>query len=117
MARQSASSVGRTINTRRGGSIQERVGAILQKAPKTNDLVAQWLGNTMDLMRKRLDMVVAALRQRADLVEIQYIIEELSGADVSEPEIYSEQIGYLRERGLPKMALAADEEASSCECV
>jgi hypothetical protein len=94
-------------------SIQEQAGAILLAAPKTNDLVAQWLGNTIELMQKGLEMVVAALRQRADLVEIQYIIEELSGADIGEPEMYSEQVGYLRERGLPEIARALDE-ADEC---
>ena len=96
--------------------IRERAGVILQMAPKTNDLVAQWLGNTIDLMRKGLETVVGALRQRADLVEIQYIIEELSGADIAEPEIYLEQVGYLRERGFPEVALTADEEPDACEC-
>jgi len=77
--------------------------------------VAQWLGNTVGLMQKGLNLVVAALRQHADLVEIQYLIEELSGADVAEPEIYSEQVGYLRERGLPAMALAGGEKLDAFE--
>jgi ribonuclease HI len=55
-------------------NIQQRAGTILQAAPKSNDLVAQWLGNTLGLMQKGLDLIVAALRQGADLVEIQYII-------------------------------------------
>jgi len=63
-------------------SIQQRAGTILQTAPKSNDLVAQWLGNTLGLMQKGLDLIVAALRQGAGLVEIQYIIEELSGPEV-----------------------------------
>jgi ribonuclease HI len=91
-------------------SIQQRAGAILDLAPKTNDLVAQWLGNTIGLMQKGLDLVVAALRQREDVVEIQYIIEELSGPDSGESEIYSQQIGHLRERGLPETVLALGEE-------
>jgi ribonuclease HI len=91
-------------------SIQKRAGAILELAPKTNDLVAQWLGNTIGLMQKGLDLVVAALRQREDVVEIQYIIEELSGPDSGESEIYSQQIGHLRERGLPETVLALGEE-------
>ena len=91
-------------------SIQQRAGAILELAPKTNDLVAQWLGNTIGLMQKGLDLVVAALRQREDVVEIQYIIEELSGPDSGESEIYSQQIGHLRERGLPETVLALGEE-------
>ena len=94
-------------------SVRERARTILQAAPKNNDLVAQWLGNTVELMQKGLEMVVAALRQRADLVEIQYIVEKLSGADIAEPEIYSEQIGYLRELGLPQTAAALDE-ADEC---
>ena len=97
--------------------IQEQGGAILHAAPKTNDLVAQWLGNTIELMQKGLEMVVAALRQRADPVEIQYIIEELSGADIGEPQIYSEQIGYLRERSPTAMALTEDGGLDACECV
>ena len=52
-------------------SIQQRAGTILQAAPKSNDLVAQWLGNTLGLMQKGLDLIVAALRQGAGLVEIQ----------------------------------------------
>ena len=91
-------------------SIQQRAGTILELAPKTNDLVAQWLGNTIGLMQKGLDLVVAALRQREDVVEIQYIIEELSGPDSGESEIYSQQIGHLRERGLPETVLALGEE-------
>jgi ribonuclease HI len=91
-------------------SIQQRAGAILELAPKTNDLVAQWLGNTIGLMQKGLDLVVAALRQREDVVEIQYIIEELSGPDSGESEIYSQQIGHLRERGLPETVLELGEE-------
>jgi ribonuclease HI len=91
-------------------SIQQRAGAILELAPKTNDLVAQWLGNTIGLMQKGLDLVVAALRQREDVVEIQYIIEELSGPDSGESEIFSQQIGHLRERGLPETVLALGEE-------
>jgi ribonuclease HI len=91
-------------------SIQQRAGAILELAPKTNDLVAQWLGNTIGLMQKGLDLVVAALRQREDVVEIQYIIEELSGPDSGESEIYSQQVGHLRERGLPETVLALGEE-------
>ena len=91
-------------------SIQQRAGAILELAPKTNDLVAQWLGNTIGLMQKGLDLVVAALRQREDVVEIQYIIEELSGPDSGESEIYAQQIGHLRERGLPETVLALGEE-------
>ena len=95
--------------------IQQRAGVILELAPKTNDLVAQWLDNTIGLMRKGLDLVVAALQHRADMVEIQYIIEELSGANVVEPEIYSEQIGCLREQGSTEMALAADEDLDAFE--
>jgi hypothetical protein len=91
-------------------SIQQRAGTILELAPKTNDLVAQWLGNTIGLMQKGLDLVVAALRQREDVVEIQYIIEELSGPDSGESEIFSQQIGHLRERGLPETVLALGEE-------
>ena len=91
-------------------NIQQRAGTILQAAPKSNDLVAQWLGNTLGLMQKGLDLIVAALRQGADLVEIQYIIEELSGPDSGESEIYSQQIGHLRERDLPETVLAVDEE-------
>ena len=91
-------------------SIQQRAGTILQAAPKTNDLVAQWLGNTLGLMQKGLDLIVAALRQGADIVEIQYIIEELSGPDSGESEIYSQQIGHLRERDLPETVLALGEE-------
>jgi len=91
-------------------SIQQRAGTILQEAPKGNDLVAQWLGNTLGLMQKGLDLIVAALRQGADLVEIQYIIEELSGPDTGESEIYSQQIGHLRERALPETVLALGEE-------
>jgi ribonuclease HI len=91
-------------------SIQQRAGAILELAPKTNDLVAQWLGNTIGLMQKGLDLVVAALRQREDVVEIQYIIEELSGPDSGESEIFSQQIGHLRERGLPETVLELGEE-------
>jgi ribonuclease HI len=91
-------------------SIQQRAGTILQAAPKSNDLVAQWLGNTLGLMQKGLDLIVAALRQGADLVEIQYIIEELSGPDNGESEIYSQQIGHLRERDLPETVLALGEE-------
>jgi ribonuclease HI len=91
-------------------SIQQRAGAILELAPKTNDLVAQWLGNTIGLMQKGLDLVVAALRQREDVVEIQYIIEELSGPDSGESEMYSQQIGHLRERGLPETVLELGEE-------
>jgi hypothetical protein len=68
-------------------------------------------------MQKGLEMAVAALRQRADLVEIQYIIEELSGANIAEPEIYSEQIGCLRERGSAEMALTEDRGLDVCECV
>jgi len=91
-------------------NIQQRAGTILQAAPKSNDLVAQWLGNTLGLMQKGLDLIVAALRQGADLVEIQYIIEELSGPDTWESEIYSQQIGHLRERDLPETVLALGEE-------
>jgi ribonuclease HI len=91
-------------------SIQQRAGTILQAAPKSNDLVAQWLGNTLGLMQKGLDLIVAALRQGADLVEIQYIIEELSGPDTGESEIYSQQIGHLRERALSETVLALGEE-------
>ena len=91
-------------------NIQQRAGTILQAAPKSNDLVAQWLGNTLGLMQKGLDLIVAALRQGADLVEIQYIIEELSGPDNGESEIYSQQIGHLRERDLPETVLALGEE-------
>jgi ribonuclease HI len=91
-------------------SIQQRAGTILQAAPKSNDLVAQWLGNTLGLMQKGLDLIVAALRQGAGLVEIQYIIEELSGPDNGESEIYSQQIGHLRERDLPETVLALGEE-------
>jgi ribonuclease HI len=91
-------------------NIQQRAGTILQAAPKSNDLVAQWLGNTLGLMQKGLDLIVAALRQSADLVEIQYIIEELSGPDTGESEIYSQQVGHLRERALPETVLALSEE-------
>ena len=91
-------------------NIQQRAGTILQAAPKSNDLVAQWLGNTLGLMQKGLDLIVAALRQGADLVEIQYIIEELSGPDTGESEIYSQQIGHLRERALSETVLALGEE-------
>jgi ribonuclease HI len=91
-------------------SIQQRAGTILELAPKTNDLVAQWLGNTIGLVQKGLDLVVAALRQREDVVEIQYIIEELSGPDSGESEIFSQQIGHLRERGLPETVLELGEE-------
>jgi hypothetical protein len=91
-------------------NIQQRAGTILQAAPKSNDLVAQWLGNTLGLMQKGLDLIVAALRQGADFVEIQYIIEELSGPDTGESEIYSQQIGHLRERALSETVLALGEE-------
>ncbi len=91
-------------------SLQQQAGAILRLAPKSNDLVAQWLDNTIGLMQKGLDLITAALRQGADLVEIQYIIEELSGEDGAESEIYSQQIGFLRERNLSEAVSAIGDE-------
>ena len=93
-------------------SLQQQAGAVLRLAPKSNDLVAQWLENTIGLMQKGLDLIMASLQQGADLVEIQYVIEELSGSDGAESEIYSQQIGFLRERNFSEAvsAIGDDEE-------
>ena len=91
-------------------SLQQQAGAVLRLAPKSNDLVAQWLENTIGLMQKGLDLIMASLQQGADLVEIQYVIEELSGSDGAESEIYSQQIGFLRERSLSEAVSAIGDE-------
>ena len=91
-------------------SLQQQAGAVLRLAPKSNDLVAQWLENTIGLMQKGLDLIMASLQQGADLVEIQYVIEELSGSDGAESEIYSQQIGFLRERNLSEAVSAIGDE-------
>jgi hypothetical protein len=90
--------------------IRQRAENILALAPKTNDLVAQWLNNTIGLVQQSLDLLANALQTGQDLSEIQYIIEELSGADDGESEIFAEQVGQLRERHFPDCDVAVGEE-------
>lgn len=79
-------------------AIRQRAETILSLAPRTNDLVAQWLNNTIGLVNQSLSLLANALQTGQDLSEIQYIIEELSGADNGDSEIFAEQVGQLRER-------------------
>ncbi len=92
-------------------TIRQRAENILVSAPRTNDLVAQWLNNTIGLMQQSLDLISNALQSGEGLVEIQYIIEELSGAENGESEMFAEQLGQLRERPFPECdAMVCEEE-------
>jgi len=79
-------------------SVQQRAENVLAAAPRTNDLVSQWLDNTVGLIRQSLDILMTALREGQDLAEVHYIIEELSGAESSDSEIFTEQVVQLREQ-------------------
>ena len=58
-----------------------------------------------------LDLISNALQSGEGLVEIQYIIEELSGAENGESEMFAEQLGQLRERHFPECdAMVCEEE-------
>ena len=91
-------------------TIRRRAEDILTVAPRTNDLVAQWLNNTIGLVQQSLDLLANALRGGEDLVEIQYIVEELSGADNGQSEMFAEQVGQLRERHFPECEAMIGEE-------
>lgn len=92
-------------------TIRQRAENILVLAPRTNDLVTQWLNNTIGLMQQSLDLISNALQSGEGLVEIQYIIEELSGAENGESEMFAEQLGQLRERHFPECdAVFCEEE-------
>lgn len=91
-------------------TIRQRAETVLKEAPRTNDLIGQWLDNTLGLIHQSLDLLTEALQSGAGLVEIEYIIKELSRADTGESEIYSEQVGQLRERHFTEADVVADED-------
>lgn len=77
-------------------SIRAKAEAILKSAPKTNDLVAQWVANTVNLVQRSVDQIVESL-QNGDALNVHYIAEELAGEESGESEFYLSQVGILRE--------------------
>ncbi len=58
---------------------------MLQAAPKTNPIVSQWVGNVTVLLQKSLQVMVEAIRD-GDEVDLQYVVDELSGPEMPESE-------------------------------
>jgi ribonuclease HI len=77
-------------------SIRGKAETILKSAPKTNDLVAQWVANTVSLVQRSVDQIVDSLHGN-DAPNLQYIVEELAGEENPQSDLYLSQIGMLRE--------------------
>lgn len=88
-------------------SIRGKAEAILKSAPKTNDLVAQWVANTVNLVQRSVDQIVESL-QNGDALNVHYIAEELAGEESGESEFYHSQVGILRE-GHQAESFASDD--------
>lgn len=88
-------------------TICAKAESILKSAPKTNDLVAQWVANTINLVQRSVDQIVDSLH-RNDAPDLHYVVEELAGEENSESDLYLSQIGMLRE-GYQAKSSASDE--------
>ncbi len=73
----------------------EEAEMMLQAAPKTNPIVSQWVGNVTALLQESLQVIVDAIRDGNE-VDLQYVVDELSGAEMPESEFYSLQVSELR---------------------
>ena len=68
---------------------------VLESAPKTNEMLSIWLRNTVDIIRKSVPLMIAAI-QRGDGLDVEYIAEELSRKESSGSEIYESQAEMAR---------------------
>lgn len=75
--------------------LRTKAAKIFATAPKTNEMVAQWVSNTAAIIEKSIDLIESAI-EKGDAVDLQYIIEELCGAEASESDMFSTQVGALR---------------------
>ena len=62
---------------------------VLESAPKTNEMLSIWLRNTVDLIKKSVPLMIAAI-QRGDGLDVEYIAEELSRKESSGSEMESQ---------------------------
>jgi ribonuclease HI len=76
--------------------ILEQADRIFATGPKTNEMGVMWLTNTRILIRQSIDLIMDALN-RHDVIDFQYIIEELSGAEATGSEIYASQANAVCE--------------------
>jgi len=77
-------------------SIRAKAETILKSAPQSNDLVAQWVANTVNLVQRSVEQIVESLH-KDDALNLQYVVEELAGDEDGESEFYLSQVGMLRE--------------------
>lgn len=59
--------------------VMQQAEKVLMGAPKSNDLVVQWVTNTVELIRQTLVPLLNAVQER-DIPTIQYYIDEMSGS-------------------------------------
>lgn len=76
--------------------VLQRAETILSSAPKTNDLVAQWVNNTMHLIRQSVAHILESV-QAQDAVNVQYVVEELSGIEETGNGLYDLQLSCLND--------------------
>lgn len=91
--------------------IREKAAAMLQAVPKGNEIVAQWVQTTGDLIDRTVDLIVKAIAA-GDKVDLQYLFEELSGADVSGPGVFDSLVASFN-HPLAAYQTDADLESSS----
>jgi hypothetical protein len=68
---------------------------VLESAPKTNEMLSIWLRNTVDIIKKSVPLMIAAI-QRGDGLDVEYIAEELSRKESSGSEMYESQAEMAR---------------------
>ena len=80
---------------------------LLESAPNSNEMLNKWLGNTMDIIRKSVPLLIDAI-QRGDEPDIAYVAEELSRTESTGGEVYEMQ-AEMAMNGISFFQDAADE--------
>jgi ribonuclease HI len=75
-------------------ALKQKALAVFASAPKTNEMVAQWLSNTVEIVEKSVDLVIGAI-ERGDSIDLQYLAEELASAEIKESDLYASQVGCI----------------------
>jgi hypothetical protein len=68
--------------------IHDQVTGIFEAAPKTNEMVAQWVNSASEIVNKTISLIIQAI-EKGDKIDFQYLVEEISGADIGDSTLFS----------------------------